>query len=79
MKRLFSAILLICAITIFFAAKQAYAITLKGDIIDNLCADSQSPDELAEFVKTHTKEGSFVINLHIFLDLIARNADEFSV
>jgi len=56
MKRLFSAILLICAITIFFAAKQAYAITLKGDIIDNLCADSQSPDELAEFVKTHTKE-----------------------
>lgn len=30
-------------------------MTLKGDIIDNMCADGHK-DELAEFVKTHTKE-----------------------
>lgn len=31
------------------------AITLKGDIIDNLCANGHK-DTLADFVKTHTKE-----------------------
>lgn len=31
-------------------------MTLKGDIIDNLCAGMQTPEKLAEFVKTHTKE-----------------------
>ena len=30
-------------------------ITLKGDIIDNMCANA-SKDKLEEFVKTHTKE-----------------------
>jgi hypothetical protein len=30
-------------------------LTLKGDIIDNLCAGSQSPESLSSFVKTHTK------------------------
>jgi len=33
----------------------------------------------AIWFKFRIKKGSFVINLHIFLDLIARNADEFSV
>lgn len=28
---------------------------LKGDIIDNMCAGSQKAEQLAEFVKTHTK------------------------
>lgn len=31
-------------------------ITLKGDIIDNMCASAQKPEDLADFVKTHTKE-----------------------
>ena len=31
------------------------AMTLKGDIIDNMCAGANK-DTLAEFVKTHTKE-----------------------
>lgn len=31
-------------------------ITLKGDIIDNMCAGSQKPEELAGFVNAHTKE-----------------------
>lgn len=30
-------------------------LTLKGDIIDNMCASSQKPEALAEFVKTHSK------------------------
>lgn len=31
------------------------AVTLKGTIIDNMCADG-SKENLAEFVKTHTKQ-----------------------
>ena len=31
-------------------------ITIKGDIIDNMCAGSQKAEALAAFVKTHTKE-----------------------
>ena len=37
------------------AASVADAITLKGDIIDNMCAGANKAD-LANFVKTHTKE-----------------------
>jgi len=32
------------------------SITIKGDIIDNMCAGSQNPEDLAAFVKTHTKQ-----------------------
>jgi hypothetical protein len=28
---------------------------LKGDIIDNMCAEMQTPEKLVEFVKTHNK------------------------
>jgi hypothetical protein len=31
-------------------------VTLTGDVIDNMCAGSQTPESLASFVKTHTKE-----------------------
>jgi len=31
------------------------ALTIKGDIIDNMCATAHK-DDLADFVKTHTKE-----------------------
>lgn len=34
----------------------AEEVTLKGDIIDNMCADAQTPENLANFVATHTKE-----------------------
>ncbi len=37
-------------------ASTASEIKLKGDIIDNLCAGSQKPEVLSEFIKTHTKE-----------------------
>ena len=37
------------------AASVADAITLKGDIIDNMCAGAHK-EGLADFVKTHTKE-----------------------
>lgn len=31
-------------------------MTLKGTIIDNLCAGTQTSEQLTEFVKTHTKQ-----------------------
>jgi len=34
----------------------ATEMTLKGDIIDNNCVSLQKPEDLASFVKTHTKE-----------------------
>lgn len=37
-------------------------ITLTGDIIDNMCAGTKTPEELAEFVKTHTKEYALMPN-----------------
>jgi len=36
-------------------ANPAGTLTLKGDVIDNMCA-GMNKDTLAEFVKTHTKE-----------------------
>ncbi|MDD5408968.1 MAG: hypothetical protein PHC71_02625 [Candidatus Omnitrophica bacterium] len=36
-------------------------MTLKGDIIDNMCAGANK-DNLAEFVKTHTKECALMPN-----------------
>ncbi len=39
------------------AADSAPAVTtLTGVIIDNACASAQKPEELAAFVKTHTKQ-----------------------
>lgn len=37
-------------------------ITLTGDVIDNICADSQKPEDLANFVKTHTKQCALMPN-----------------
>jgi len=34
----------------------AATVTLRGTIIDNQCAGAQKPEELAAFIKTHTKE-----------------------
>jgi len=34
----------------------ATEITLKGDVIDNMCAGTVKPEDLANFVKTHTKQ-----------------------
>ena len=38
------------------ATAPAEALTLKGNIIDNQCAGTQTPEQLTEFVKTHAKE-----------------------
>jgi hypothetical protein len=38
------------------AAVASSEITLKGDIIDNMCAGAQKPEALSAFVKTHTKQ-----------------------
>lgn len=37
-------------------------LTMKGEIIDNMCAGSQKPENLAAFVKTHTKECALMPN-----------------
>ena len=36
-------------------AQEALTVTLKGDIIDNMCAGAQKPETLAGFVAGHTK------------------------
>lgn len=40
----------------------AASLTLKGDVIDNLCAGTQQPQDLANFVKTHTKACALMAN-----------------
>ena len=55
MKKLILLGLLLGFISSFGFAQEA-AVTLKGDIIDNLCAGTKSPEELTAFLKTHTKE-----------------------
>ena len=61
MKKMLYAIVLISAITSLAYADaankpQGTTMTLKGSIIDNICASSKKPEELANFVTTHTKE-----------------------
>ncbi len=67
MKKIFTLLLLSCfAVSLAFAQEAPIAtttatpsavatVTIKGDIIDNMCAGSQKPEALAVFVKTHTK------------------------
>jgi type 1 fimbria pilin len=38
------------------AATEAGTVTLKGTVIDNACGGGKTPEQLAAFVKTHTKE-----------------------
>lgn len=38
------------------AAVTADTMVLTGTVIDNMCAAAQKPEQLAEFVKTHTKQ-----------------------
>jgi hypothetical protein len=49
--------LAVLSLTIHLEAHSAdgEAITLKGTVIDNMCADG-SKENLAEFIKTHTKQ-----------------------
>jgi len=52
MKRAMLAFLLVGFVAVAFLA--AKPVTLRGTIIDNRCAD-MNKDNLAEFIKTHTK------------------------
>ncbi len=68
MKKIFLIGMVVCfAASLAFAQEEnttaapvstpaAAEMTLKGDIIDNNCAGLQKPEDLASFVKTHTKE-----------------------
>ena len=65
MKKIFLLGIALCVIaSMAFAQETAVkttpaaeeTVTLKGDIIDNMCAGAQKPEALAEFVKTHTKQ-----------------------
>ena len=67
MKKMLYAIVLISAITSLAYADaankpQGTTMTLKGSIIDNICASSKKPEELANFVTTHTKECAIAPN-----------------
>jgi len=57
MKRIIVLLMMFCfAVSSGLAQQAAANVQIKGVIIDNLCAGSQKPEKLAEFVKTHTKE-----------------------
>ncbi len=70
MKKLILAIMAVCLLTGLALAAEAETkapapaapavvadtLTLTGDIIDNMCAGGQKAENLAAFVKTHTKE-----------------------
>ena len=57
MKKVILLLLAFCFVaTLAFAQDAATAVTLKGTIIDLKCAGTQTPQQLAEFVKTHTKD-----------------------
>lgn len=53
MKKVMAAVLLAGLVGLFGLA--ADVLSFKGDIVDNMCA-AENKDNLAEFVKTHTKE-----------------------
>lgn len=44
------------ATTFAFAQAKGETVTLKGTIIDNMCAGQQTPKTMPEFIKTHKKE-----------------------
>ncbi len=48
--------LVLCFMLSLAFAQEKATITIKGVIIDNLCASSQKIEALPEFVKAHTKE-----------------------
>ncbi len=61
MKKLIFLVIALCFIAFFAVAQEnteqapaAEMVTLRGDIIDNMCADANEAN-LANFVKTHTK------------------------
>jgi hypothetical protein len=57
MKRLISFVAVFCFMgSLAFAQPAVNIATIKGTIIDNQCAGAQKPEQLAEFVKSHTKQ-----------------------
>jgi len=57
MKKITILVLMFCfVVSLAFAQQATKTVVIKGDIIDNLCADTQKPEELAKFIKTHTKQ-----------------------
>jgi|WetSurMetagenome_2_1015567.scaffolds.fasta_scaffold1174165_1 hypothetical protein len=54
-KLLLSAGIVLILATLAFAQKAETTAKLKGYIIDNLCAGTQTSAQLEEFVKTHSK------------------------
>jgi hypothetical protein len=63
MKKVFLFTVLMCLASTYVCAQEAapavtagQEMTLSGDIVDNMCASSQKPEELAGFIKAHTKQ-----------------------
>lgn len=60
MRQFTMAVVLLMTLTTFVFAQKAMdtragAQTIKGTIIDNQCAGNQTPEQLASFLKGHTK------------------------
>lgn len=72
MKKLFLVVVAICVVPFYVFAQETVVpmatatpegtITLKGIIIDNMCAGLKTPEELTGFVKTHTKQCALMPN-----------------
>ncbi len=57
MKKLIVLVVMFCfAASLSFAQQSTSNVQIKGVIIDNLSVGAQKPENLAEFVKTYTKE-----------------------
>ncbi len=57
MKKTISLLLALVFVgSVAFAQETATTMTVKGDIIDLMCAGAKDSQQLAEFVKTHTKD-----------------------
>lgn len=66
-KTILLAVGLIFISTLCFAQGQTAseanpAVTIKGTIIDNMCAGSKKPEQLADFIKKHTKQCALALD-----------------
>jgi hypothetical protein len=73
----------VLASSVYAATAGGETLTLRGTLIDNACAGSQTPEQLAAFIKTHTKEcalmpGCAASGYGIFADGLFRRFDAAS-
>lgn len=58
LKKAFLTIAALCFVSSVAFAQEAVSetVSIKGDIIDNMCLDGHKTEDIGEFIKTHTKQ-----------------------